>query len=42
MIEIRDLHKHFGSQHVLKGVNMEIQTGEAAIIVGRSGGGKSV
>ncbi len=42
MIKVSGLHKSFGTQHVLQGVDMEIQTGEAAIIVGRSGGGKSV
>ncbi|MBR6460728.1 MAG: ATP-binding cassette domain-containing protein [Verrucomicrobia bacterium] len=42
MIKVSGLHKSFGTQHVLQGVDMEIQTGEAAIIVGRSGGSKSV
>ena len=42
MIKVSGLHKSFGTQHVLQGVDMEIQTGEAAIIVGRSGGGTSV
>ena len=42
MIETRDLHKRFGSQPVLAGVNLRIETGEAVVIIGRSGGGKSV
>lgn len=42
MIETRDLHKRFGSQPVLSGVNLRIETGEAVVIIGRSGGGKSV
>ncbi len=42
MIEIRDLHKWFGSQHVLKGVNLEIRNGETIVIIGQSGCGKSV
>ncbi|MEY2408200.1 MAG: phospholipid/cholesterol/gamma-HCH transport system ATP-binding protein [Verrucomicrobiota bacterium] len=42
MIEARDLHKSFGDQPVLEGVNLHIETGEAVVIIGRSGGGKSV
>jgi phospholipid/cholesterol/gamma-HCH transport system ATP-binding protein len=42
MIEVRDLHKGFGSNLVLKGVNLRIGQGEAVVIIGRSGGGKSV
>lgn len=42
MIEVRDLKKSFGSQPILDGVSFEIQEGESLVIVGRSGGGKSV
>lgn len=42
MIEARDLHKGFGSQQVLRGVNLSIESGEALVILGRSGSGKSV
>lgn len=42
MIEARDLQKSFGSQRVLIGVNLRIETGERVVIIGRSGGGKSV
>jgi len=42
VIEIRNLHKSFGKQQVLKGVNLSIQEGEVTAIIGRSGGGKSV
>ena len=41
-LRIRDLRKHLGSQEVLRGVNLEIQTGQTMVIIGRSGGGKSV
>ena len=42
MIEARDLEKSFGAQRVLRGVNLRIETGEAVVIIGRSGGGKSI
>ncbi len=42
MIEILNLHKSFGSNKVLQGVNLEIDTGETLVIIGRSGCGKSV
>ena len=42
MIEVRQLKKSFGPQLILDGVDLRIETGESAVIVGRSGGGKSV
>ncbi|MEY3275976.1 MAG: hypothetical protein RL153_1242 [Verrucomicrobiota bacterium] len=42
MIDVRDLHKGFGTQRVLRGVNLRIERGEAVVIIGRSGCGKSV
>ena len=42
MIEVRDLSKDFGSSPVLDGVGFRIETGESVVIIGRSGGGKSV
>lgn len=42
MIEARDLRKSFGAQRVLDGVNLQIREGESVVIIGRSGGGKSV
>jgi phospholipid/cholesterol/gamma-HCH transport system ATP-binding protein len=41
-IRIRDLHKSFGGQHVLRGVNLDIERGKINIIIGGSGQGKSV
>jgi phospholipid/cholesterol/gamma-HCH transport system ATP-binding protein len=42
MIEARDLKKSFGAQRVLEGVNLRIDEGESVVIIGRSGGGKSI
>lgn len=42
MIEITDLHKTFGANAVLQGVNMNIAKGESMVIIGGSGTGKSV
>jgi phospholipid/cholesterol/gamma-HCH transport system ATP-binding protein len=42
MLEIRDLHKSFEGQHVLRGVNLRVAQGEILVIIGRSGEGKSV
>ena len=42
MIEVRNLQKSFRSQNVLDGVNFCIDKGESVVIIGRSGGGKSV
>jgi len=41
MIEIEDLHKHFGSLLVLNGINLSVATGEVVCIIGPSGSGKS-
>jgi len=41
MIEIRALHKHFGSHHVLKGIDASVAKGEVVCIIGPSGSGKS-
>lgn len=42
MIEIKDLHKSFGDNKVLKGVNLNIEKGHTTVIIGASGCGKSV
>src|SRR5437588_63802 len=42
MIDVRDLQKSFGTHQILDGVNFRIEKGESVVIIGRSGGGKSV
>ena len=42
MIRVQGLHKRFGLQEVLRGLDLDIATGEIMIVIGRSGGGKSV
>jgi phospholipid/cholesterol/gamma-HCH transport system ATP-binding protein len=42
MIKLVDLHKSFGKQTVLDGLDLEIESGKTTVIIGRSGGGKSV
>ena len=42
MIKIKDLHKSFRGQKVLKGVNFSVGDKELVAIIGESGGGKSV
>ncbi len=41
MITVRDLRKDFGENHVLRGINYEIDKGEKIVVVGPSGSGKS-
>lgn len=42
MIELRDVHKAFGANKVLQGVNLTIPRGTSMVIIGGSGTGKSV
>ena len=42
MIKLVDLRKSFGRQKVLDGIDLEIDAGKTTVIIGRSGGGKSV
>jgi phospholipid/cholesterol/gamma-HCH transport system ATP-binding protein len=42
MIKVVDLHKTFRGQTVLKGINLELETGKVTTIIGGSGSGKTV
>jgi phospholipid/cholesterol/gamma-HCH transport system ATP-binding protein len=41
-IEIRNLHKKFGSKRVLNGFSLDVKEGETISVIGHSGAGKSV
>ena len=42
IIAIENLHKSFGKNNILKGINLRLNKGENLVILGRSGSGKSV
>ncbi len=41
MIQLEGLHKHFGHLHVLKGIDLDVNSGEKLVVIGPSGSGKS-
>ena len=41
IIKVKNLKKSFGYNHVLKGIDIEIEEGEVVVVVGSSGSGKS-
>ena len=41
MIELKDLHKSFGQNQILKGVDLKVNRSEVVVIIGPSGSGKS-
>ena len=42
MIQLQDIHKSFGANHVLQGVDVTVDKGKSLVIIGGSGTGKSV
>ena len=41
MLKLENVHKWFGSLHVLNGISFEVSRGQVTVIIGRSGSGKS-
>jgi len=41
MIEVRDLHVHYGGIHAIKGVSLSVEDGEVVTLIGANGAGKS-
>lgn len=41
VVELKNVHKRFGDQHVLKGISLAVNRGEILAIIGQSGSGKS-
>jgi phospholipid/cholesterol/gamma-HCH transport system ATP-binding protein len=42
IIDIKNLEKSFGDNHLLRGINLQVYEGENVVVLGRSGAGKSV
>ncbi|MEK7411873.1 MAG: ATP-binding cassette domain-containing protein, partial [Planctomycetota bacterium] len=41
LVRIRDLHRRFGSRHILRGISLDVYKGETLVILGGSGSGKT-
>ncbi|MEV8070633.1 MULTISPECIES: amino acid ABC transporter ATP-binding protein [Streptomyces] len=41
MVDIKSVHKSFGSTEVLKGIDLQVRTGQVTVLLGPSGSGKS-
>lgn len=41
LVRTRNVHKYFGDNHVLRGIDLDVNSGETVVILGPSGSGKS-
>ena len=41
MLKVEDVHAHYGKSYILQGVNLTVEDGEAAALLGRNGVGKT-
>ncbi|MBU2239367.1 MAG: ATP-binding cassette domain-containing protein, partial [Gammaproteobacteria bacterium] len=41
LVNLHQVHKYYGDNHVLKGIDLDIKAGEVVSIIGKSGSGKS-
>ena len=41
LVQLQGIHKYFGSLHVLKGIDLEVESGTVLVVIGPSGSGKS-
>jgi branched-chain amino acid transport system ATP-binding protein len=41
MLEVRDLHAHYGESHILQGVSLSVYRGELVTLIGRNGSGRT-
>ena len=41
MMKVTDIHKRFGKQEVLKGIDLDVAKGEVVVLLGPSGSGKT-
>ncbi|MDR3191255.1 MAG: amino acid ABC transporter ATP-binding protein [Lactobacillaceae bacterium] len=41
IVEVKDIHKSYGTNEVLKGINLNVEEGEVVVMIGPSGSGKS-
>ena len=41
LVEVRQVHKSYGSQHVLQGIDLDVAEGQVVSLIGRSGSGKT-